>query len=264
MFCGQSEFAGYESSPVKFYRTRTLAGSWRDDHYVNGDCTGGLLCYVIGTYGGYCTQDPVTCEWTYLGTLDMTGDCDSPASFPNGSWPDPVCDIGAGLMGYSQEMFPVGGALQSVSALIQEQYLFDAGCQTGGRKTVSTSATITLSDEDTPADAIVRLLALSSWSAWADPSPGFCTSSWEEFPMFPGGFNYTEAQFRYSATGLTPSTSYTLTLDVYESLYGMGSYSMVGTVTAGFTTDGSGNAIITGNVPITLGYDTYVANPVVT
>ena len=257
-FATQCGFPGFIDS-TNLYRTLTLSGGFTTEIRGGPDCTGPVSFTATGTYSGTCLFNVDTCAETDTGKLSISGGglC---ADFDTA-----CCDLISVMCG-GWELPAVSTIDLTVLSDTQKQQSVGANpCYGGQNKTTAADGLITLSDLDTPADAIARLLAGAggTWSSWADPSPGHCQSSWE-IPSFFPGFFYIEAQFKYGATGLTPSTGYTLTLDVYQSLYGMGSYTMIGTISSGFTTDGSGNATVTGNVPITQGYDTYVNNPVVT
>ena len=121
------------------------------------------------------------------------------------------------------------------------------------------TATDTLSDEDTEANAITRLLAGGggTWSSWAVPGGGTCAASYEQqTTLFT--FGYTEAQFRVSITGLSASTAYHIAVKIYRKPYGSGSYTFVSTNIYGFTTDGAGAYQFSDDVPILKGYDTAV------
>lgn len=258
MYCG---FPGFDFGSSTFYRTLTLSGGWSVNIYTTAaGCTGDIDCIIAGSYSGVCSYNVDTCDRTDAGQLAINVSGDHPEDCCDNATV-PTCD----LINYNCGgiTVPPDSAIELVtmSDTVKQQSIITP-CVMGFIETTAATGTITLSDQDTAADAIARLIAMSSWSSWADPSPGFCTSSWE-IPTFGPGFNYTEAQFRYTATGLTPSMMYTLTLDVYQSVYGMMSYTMIGTISSSFMTDSMGNATITGDVPITQGYDTYVTNPVV-
>ncbi|MBS0328214.1 MAG: hypothetical protein JSR30_00045 [Proteobacteria bacterium] len=118
-----------------------------------------------------------------------------------------------------------------------------------------------MSDEDTDDDARLRLIAGSTWSGWA--SGTMCLSHWQQRTSG-YSFEYVEGQFQVIVSNYTPSTTYTLTVDVYERVYGTGSYTLVGQMMTSVTTDSSGNATVVGDVPMNEGYDKYVSNPVLT
>ena len=237
-----------------------MSGGFVVNYRNNVGCTGAILETVTGVYSGSCLYDPTTCANTDTGQLGITtvsGFC-PPSTIP-------TCDFVNSFTCGGTLIPPLGGVTTTIISQTQKQQTVGTSCggPSGSIETASANGVITLSDLDLPADAIARLIAVSPWSTWVNPAPGFCTSSWG-INDIPGGFTYIEAQFQYNAIGLLPSHSYTLTLDVYQSVFGMGSFTMIGTITASFTTDASGNATVTGNVPITQGYDTYVTNPVVT
>lgn len=249
----------------ELYRTLTLSGGFTVNYRgsTSPPCSGGIQTQVVGVYSGVCSFNVDSCVETDGGQLALTVSGDPICS----SAVIPTCDFYPADCGGTLTP-PTSGVTTTIVSQTVKQQSVDVPCDPSFNflETAAADGMIVLSDLDTATDAIARLLAGSggTWSAWAVPADGtFCTSEWGVNDI-PGGFTYQEAQFRYGATGLMPSTSYTLTLDVYQSVHGAGLFTMIGTISSSFTTDGSGNATITGDVPIAQGYDTYVTNPVVT
>ena len=218
-----------------------------------------MLGVLTGTYSGSCTYDATTCLKGGGGQVEWTG-----FSTPE---TENICAFGDSVIGAEGTFLESGTPTTDNLSVMAGCFdiLYPDPSTTYEAQSVSSSAVATLTNEDTETDAITRVLAANPYGGWTPDMPPMmtCLSRWEIRTM---GFDfiYEESQFMYVVTGLAPSTSYTLTLDVYESLFGMSSFSMTGTISAGFMSDSSGNATITGNFPITRGYDTYLDNPVVT
>lgn len=236
--------------PPNYYRRVDFTGSLAAEIYTPGaGCAAEeLQCTLSGVYGGFCLnefEDGDCSQTDDRGTLDCDNDyeCAAPMQIQ-------FCDISAAF---------VGTVADVDSDTVQTLRLLSPGSCYDNVKPTAAAGTATLSLPDTEDDAIARLIDDSDWNSWSDAES--CMSRWQIRDYT--DFDYEEAQFRYSVTGLAPSTSYTLTLDMEESPYDAGTFSPAGTISASFTTDGSGNATISGDVPITRGYDTRVSNPVV-
>lgn len=246
ILCGYSEYAGHASTPPKKYRTKTLSGSYQFDEYFGGyspPCDpANLNCSRVKTFSGSCEYNANTCAVTSAGVEATTGCATGNAN---------VCTISP---------FP-DNFTYNTTATTKTITGDSSGCIDLGfmaTQMVGTpDATETLSSEDTEADAAARLLATVNYSGWG----AGCTSQYESRANFQ--FAYVEAQFRYNATGLANSTNYTLSVEAWRSLHAAANYALYAYVNTVFTTDGTGAATITGDVPIQVGYDTYVANPVV-
>lgn len=247
VLCGFDENVGYESSPPKRYKTKTLSGGWSYDRFTTGACAL-LACNETAAFSGACVIDPsVTC-FIPVSAASVTFTGCSPLT--------------KATCGITSDRNPCGDFVTTIDATSVAITLGSSAC-TGACEGISANALQVLTDEDTEADAIARVIIDSPWGAWLSGTTAHCTCSWE-IRSTGYSFTYIEAQFKYTAAGLAPSTPYTLTLDVYQRAFGSGGYTMIGTTSSSFSTDGSGNAVITGDVPITQGYDTYVTNPVVT
>ena len=137
---------------------------------------------------------------------------------------------------------------------------------TFGRQNLG-QVTATLSSEDSESNAITRLLAGAggTWGSWTNSGatgctgtpPSCCLAKYESrTTLFT--FDYYEAEARVTATGLTPSTSYSARIELYRRAYGSGSYVWYQTVLVSGTSDGSGNLTTSAaTVTNTKGYETY-------
>ncbi len=132
------------------------------------------------------------------------------------------------------------------------------GC--GNGLATSVSGSITISDEDTEADALARLMAGSggTWSSWSAGSSTTCLAQYQQRTTG-FSFQYQEAQWRITASGLTPGKTYDTPIQYWRRTYGSGSYTLYSSVTASGAADGSGNLDIEGDVPNAIGYETYAA-----
>ena len=135
------------------------------------------------------------------------------------------------------------------------------------RRVVGGPLVDTLSDEDSDADAITRLLAGAggTWGSWigtGDGTGGTCVPSscclarWEERTT-DFDFEYHEAEWRVQRTGLTPSASYSIRVHLYRRAFGVGAYVLFGYQTFGAMTDGAGNLDVDGPVDNEQGFETY-------
>ena len=116
-----------------------------------------------------------------------------------------------------------------------------------------------LTNEDTESDAITRLLAGSSWSAWAG---GIQLAQYEQRTS---GFSfaYQDAEYRARLAGLTPLTTYNADIQIYRRVYGTGAYVLYQVITISGTTDGGGNFSEIGSVPNDPGYQTYAYSAII-
>lgn len=245
--CGYSEYTS-PSTPPKKYRTKTLSGNIVADKYSDGGCTL-YQCTETLSYSGSCVYDANYCNLTSNATETVTG-CRSAANA--------CCDIGTGdNLG---TLF--ASNVNATAVVLSYSGNVCTTLATGNWKAVSTTAQEALTVEDTEAQAIVRVIADFPWGSWSSSPMNTCDSHYESRSSG-FTFDYREGQWRVTVSGATPSANYTLSLEAWRSLYSLGSYTLYAYVNTAFSTDGSGGAVITGDVPITLGYDTYVANPII-
>lgn len=136
-------------------------------------------------------------------------------------------------------------------------------------RVISGSVNAALTDEDLESDAITRLLAGAggTWGAWIAPGgvgctggpPSCCIASYEQrTTLFT--FAYQPSQFRITVSGLTPSTAYHISVNIKRSVRGAGVYTIIATHVYAFTSDGSGNYVLTDDIPNAVGYDTTIDN----
>jgi hypothetical protein len=124
--------------------------------------------------------------------------------------------------------------------------------------------TETLSEEDTEDDATGRAFAGGvNWTAWAEVTTAQtqARSFYEARTGF--SFAYQEAEYRFTSSSAAPSVEYVATFNVYRRAYGGGAWTLYATGTDSATSDGSGNLTISGAVPNTVGWETYIDNPVI-
>lgn len=166
---------------------------------------------------------------------------------------------GVGVGNYSDTVFPMSWVRT-----------YSGNCEDLGTSMRITTGyeQITLSDLDTEANAIARLKAISNYTSWTNVGDGTggtclktvcCTSIYEARSNLT--FSYTESQYRANVFGLANSTSYTLIIEAWRRLHGVANYALYSYALTPFTTNATGFGSVIGDVPIQLGYDTYVTSP---
>ncbi len=171
--------------------------------------------------------------------------CEPPSG---GSCPDPISEC-TNCAGWCAIHCAPG-----CSAVCDATSITQTGCDDPGVDGVYVS----LSDESTPADAITRLLAASSFSAWGSFPP---RAIWGDSWVYgcgndPFTFEYQDAEWRVNLTGLTPSTEYTITIKVWRRAIGDTDLTLYQTLEVSEFTDGGGNFAATDAVPNDPGYET--------
>lgn len=261
--CGYSEYSGYASTPPKKYRRKTYSGVITST--ARSGCGTGTLIYCDETtYSGYRLYDLSNCA-TSLTALQQyrTSDC-----FPN------TCALGS-ITNFTppEDWSNFAGVTSTFSATVWSQdgngNCYATAACSAGFGIADGTRTQTLSDEDTNDDAIARLLAGSggTWGSWIVQGATGCTGSppsccLARYQERTSGFSfiYQESQFRVTASGLDPSTSYNARVEIYRRTYGSGSYALYQTMIVSDTTDGSGNFSADGDVPNDEGFESYAAN----
>ncbi len=125
-----------------------------------------------------------------------------------------------------------------------------------------------ISGEDTVDDAIARFQADIAWDDWqlvgrCEPVE-CCLAFWGERPDTGFTFPYQEAQWKITQGGLTASTLYNVTVDIWRREYGTSDvWELYQTIADSATTDAGGNLEVEGDVPNDLGYESYASNPTV-
>jgi len=264
--CGHSEFpyaSGGVSTPPKKYRTKTASGEMYDCAYATADCTGPAAAGAKYNYSGTCTYDGATCGTTNTLTYKQyndTGTCTATTETVNSSQ---GCTWG--------DSTDPSTAPCEMSITVSKTRVDRAGTNTCCTTGASTSLVRTgsmyweLSTEDTEADAITRFQAANAFGSWIDSGDTGCTGTppsccIAKYESRTSGFTfaYADAEARVTATGLTPSTGYTATIELYRRAYGTGSFVWYQTATVTGTSDGSGNLTTSAvTVTNTKGYETY-------
>jgi hypothetical protein len=248
---GHAEFAS-PSSPPNFYRRKTWSGATSNHMYNDLGCTSAHNICVLTESGAYA--------WNAAGTIvENDGQYTHPSPCnPSGTSAHGVND---GPLNWGR--FAGESKTQTVWALT------DAGCvpdgQGGGARAFNTiTSQAVLTDPDSETDAINRWLATSP--AWGGSSTcqssTWCMARYEQRTT--AAFNYQESKYNITKSGLANSKTYHVTVDVYRSPYGAGTFTLLQTLVLSGTTDGSGNLAINDQiVPNLKGYDTYVTNCVI-
>ena len=112
-----------------------------------------------------------------------------------------------------------------------------------------------LSVEDTEDDAIARLIADSDWSEWSPGGSG-CLAQWESRSSGTS-FTYQEADWKVSASGLRPGSTWYVTVKMFRAPFGTDAYVPFQSLYTFGIVDGDGNLDIEGVVPNEKGYDTF-------
>ncbi len=242
VLCGFSEYT-LPSTPPKKYRVETVT----------------LVEVVIcPNDGGSGTRAPRTQIDTYNSltcavsrTGDFIGTCTSMAS-----------DTLTGLTPTTNTR------VLSTNGNVQAPGRHYCGCFDYEINVVATR-TATLSVEDTEANALTRLFAgaAGTWSAWTATGSGSggtclpgtcCLARWELRGAGDFSITYQEAEWRVVRTGLTPSTSYSIKVELWRRVFGVGSYVYYGHQYFTASSDGAGNLSTTGAVANDRGFETYV------
>lgn len=245
------------SNPAKAYRRVEDSGSATSDFYSDSGCTmGGAAPSVTCVYTGFRQYDAITGMFTTGGATICNGSTISTGE-------------GCGKNGNSCD------AVWTFTQTTQSRMSTGLCCPSGSifSKESADTLVITLSDEDVEADAILRLLAGAggTWTAWTATGdgtggtciPSSCCLAQYEQRTTSFSFQYQEAQFRVAGSGLTPSTTYTVKVDIWRRTYGTGMFTHYSTLTYSETTDGSGNFTFDDDVPNAVGFETYAASAVI-
>lgn len=265
--CGHSEFAGFVSDPWRKYRKATWAGNILQCRYnVGPTCTGGFSSGRKFVYSGTNQYNKDTCSTTCTEVIDEFAENFACSGGGTHTHPTASCAFSATTpANFDTTLYlSPGGVSESFTSATVDTLNSLAGCD-AFNATSSGSATITLSDEDTDTDAVARLIAsgIGSWSSYKEvtvdcDNPACCLASWDDRTgenTFSG--LYQEAGWRVEMSGLTPSTSYDVQVQIWRAPYGTGMYTLFDTITASGTTDGSGFLQVDGDVPNDPGFDSY-------
>lgn len=270
---GVASLVGFEeftspATPPKKYRRRTVDGyrgvcDWSNS---SGTICGAPNAFVArdgDRHAGFCQYDAATGALTNNLTrrydLFTSGSCSMVE--PTTLQAQPLCTAE-----------PAPSAIEPNAAWwlkaptvtkISKQWDGRVGCYataTTSRIEQGSYWSITLSDEDTEAAALARLLASATWSAWAFVLPE--TSCLAEWQARTSGFtfDYYEAEWRVQLTGLTPSTPYWLRVQYFRRPFGSGTFELFAQETIPTTSTGAGEINIDATVPNERGFETYAAS----
>lgn len=241
------------SMPPKAYRRSQLSGSRQSTSYTDVDCSiRSDFPVVTCTYAGWGQYDAAT------GLFSFGGDNEC-----NGS----VTSTGAGCTPFASACLDSASTTQTTNTTTST----GACCLAAGLHLKSTGGSLvnTLSEEDTEADAIARLLAGAggAWGAWNETGDGShgtclpqdcCKAQWQVRTTSTFTFAYNEDQFRcvdYPGT-LLPSTNYTVKVEIWRRPGGVGPFVLYQTLEFSISTDGSGDfAQFDGDVPNARGFE---------
>lgn len=248
--CGYQEFFPL-SVPAKVYRKYAMTGTFTDASHGLADCSDTPII-TTSALSGAAQYNKDNCDFTDDTTAVTT---------PPGTAVTPQAKISAGTCPFSD--CRVTWACTSTQAVGTGN---NVCCLSGSNyHNFTGSNTHTLSDEDTEADAITRLLAGAGgiWSAYSTPgvscvNPPCCKAG---YPNRTTGttFQYNEAQWRITQTGLIPGHNYKVPMQYWRRPYGIGSYTLFQSFFATGSADGGGLFDIQGTVPNARGFETYAA-----
>lgn len=244
--CGFNEYTS-PSSPPKRYRTETANGSSATCVYHGAGCNPPDFFesdeYAFVGSRGY----DISCSYSTSATQTFSQGFISCGTYENIE----VTPWNGGLIAFAPATFNTTRTLNQITST--------PGCHAQGVNSTNSNGTVEsqLSDEDTDADVIARVIA-SPWSAWFG---GNCTAGWS-IRISGYSFVYQEAEWRVEASGLIPSHNYDLTINIYRRPTG-GVYSLYDTVTTTHASSVSGTIDVIDTVPNAQGYETYVDSNVI-
>jgi len=232
--------------PPRKYLKEAASGTATANVYGNSSCTGSPIQVASCTLSGSSIYDRIT------GVFSTTAaqNCGSgPITLPPGPF--------AATCGRSV----VNTATTSAANPIPTDCC-------GSTKATADGYLKTLSDEYTEADAISALLAGvgGTWSGWQDVgvciATTCCRASWAARGSGQFSFAYQESEYRVTSTGHPPGWSVTLKVRFFRKASSApdSAYVFFAEESQAVDADGSGIATATGAVPLTQGYDTYVAS----
>jgi hypothetical protein len=237
--CGFNEWTGFASVPPKKYKKLAQGGGYVFTNYTAAGCTtlsgSGFFCNWTGecfyTLPG-CVETLNGIQNCGLGNVQNCGNLGG--DFPPGS-PDTI----------------------TTSTLVQA--IVTGACRFNGitwGKYTAANQFAQLSDEDTDALAIARLMADAVWSPFSDTIPA-CTAKWETRTT---GFTiaYQEVEWQIFVAGLAPDTGFAVQMNYFRRVFGSGPFELFMTETVYGYSDGGGALLITGVVPNEEGFETYV------
>ncbi len=264
--CGFSEYAS-PSTPAKKYRIQSPTGTLWKCEWLGGTCStfGDTNCV---SYSGTYVFAPSNCAETNTQDERVTSGAPGP---PCGNCGSQVHNATPGI-NFAPTTFGLSNDGVLVTTQTTKTWTYGSGgCilpGSGNSRTFGGQVIATLTDEDTDADAISRLTTSGPGSIWTafttvgNGTGGTCINSvccLARYQARTTGFTfiYQQAQARVEKTGLTPSKSYLVRLDVWRRAFGVNPYVLFQTLFVNATADGTGFLTVDIDVPNTVGFETY-------
>ena len=257
--CGFTEYTS-PSTPPKYYLIETLSGSDTICGWFNPDTTCSAAQPNVVTahdFTGAITYNAANCSYVNTksratGTTGATSGTPCVHIATSGS-----TALGPGFFGFTVSVC----AYSDITTQTRNDRTYDGVCCPVGApasgRTVTGTVSSQLSNEDTDANAIARLLASSNYSAWANLSVPSCSSNYQARSS--NSFTYQEAQYRANVSAAN-THAYTLMAELWRAPSGFSNYALYSYQITPFTTNATGFASVIANVPVTQGYSTYVSN----
>jgi hypothetical protein len=135
------------------------------------------------------------------------------------------------------------------------------------RLTTTQSVMEALTVADIEANATDRLVyartaafgAGNEWSSWANSAGANCAPTRYQ-ARSAGSFQWQNSQWMVNVSNWAHNSNYALSLEVWRSNYAANAYSLYAYANTNFATSSLGFASLSGDTPLTRGYDTYVSN----
>lgn len=241
-FCGVQSY----DLALTFYKSEVASGTIHVKQYLeNCDDEGNLVAEYDVAFGGSCIAgDPCSTDDQNPSGLTVNG--------------DPVgCNS---LFGAGEAFGALEDADQDETATtrtITGRNTCETGLGTGGAfaQNTSGSATSTLSDPDNETDAILRDNPTEAFFDFVEY--GLTNPVYNEWQI-PAArfFTYYRAKFRYTRTGMMPSTTYAISVELYRDPTGGFATTPYATLSDSVTTDADGVLIWEAEVPFARGFIT--------
>ena len=244
---GHSAFTSPSTPPGKWLR-KDFTGTLTSNTYSNTNPCTNLLNSCNQTFSGACVYSAATGA-----IIENDGAITSVGS---------SCDLGSTSLPCGNGAPPVSHQVnytttQTLSRLDGTNVCESAGDDYAHHIRVGYMQAL-LTAPDTDQNAANR--AAGSWSGWSTASSSSCLA-WASVRTTGFSFSFQQAQWRVnldSSYGLLPGVSYTINIDVWRRVTGVGSFALLETLTYTAVADGSGNLLASDDVPLAEGYETYV------
>lgn len=237
-----------------------FSGEYRADFYSNSGCSASNGGWFTDTYSGSATFDLDAGVLVSMGSATFLANSSGPVvrslSGDEGWVNDSPCNRTVTRTQTVGRREGTGACCSSLSDWVR-----------------ATGAMVwELSEPDSEAAAIGRLLAGAGgvWGGWTVVGSGLgqcaasscCRASWEARGAGQFSFAYQESEYRVTSAGNTPGFSVTLRVRFFRKPTGAPdtAYVYAAEDQHVVTPDSEGVAQASGTVPITQGYDTYVAS----